>query len=44
VGTDAFNFNAVGIPAGGLPMSASNSVVFKKKLPIASDVGRRVAE
>jgi hypothetical protein len=42
VGTDAFNFDAVGIPAGGL-MSASNSVVFKKKLPIASDVGRRVA-
>jgi hypothetical protein len=25
-------------------MSASNSVVFKKKLPIASEVGRRVAE
>jgi Zn-dependent M28 family amino/carboxypeptidase len=116
VGTDAFNFNAVGIPAGGLLtgqdccksqaevnlfggflgnfegnvpsfdggcvdnaflwcdnllnndpnvltfmskafantvvqmafdtklMSASNSVVFKKKLPIASDVGRRVAQ
>jgi Zn-dependent M28 family amino/carboxypeptidase len=116
VGTDAFNFNAVGIPAGGLLtgqdccksqaevnlfggflgnfegnvpsfdggcvdnaflwcdnllnndpnvltfmskafantvvqmafdtklMSASNSVVFKKKLPIASEVGRRVAE
>ena len=116
VGTDAFNFNAVGIPAGGLLtgqdccksqeevnlfggslgnyegnvpgfdggcvdnaflwcdnllnndpnvltfmskafantvvqmafdtklMSASNSVVFKKKLPVASEVGRRVAE
>ena len=25
-------------------MSASNSVVFKKKLPIASEVGKRVAE